>query len=67
MSSPKLYPKARRSTFIRGIPRQGFERRFNLADYVEVKKASIDNGILRVDLAREVPEAMKPRKINIAA
>src|SRR4029078_9871369 len=36
----------------RGIPRQGFERRFNLADYVEVKGASMDNGILRVDLAR---------------
>ena len=51
----------------RGIPRQGFERRFNLADYVEVKTASIENGILRIDLAREVPEAMKPRKINIAA
>ena len=63
----KAVPQGETEYVHRGIPRQGFERRFNLADYVEVKNASIDNGILRVDLAREVPEAMKPRKINIAA
>ena len=43
----------------------GFERRFQLADYVRVKGADLKNGLLHIDLAREVPEAMKPRKIEI--
>lgn len=49
----------------RGIAGRPFERRFNLADYVEVKNASLDNGLLQIDLVREVPEAMKPRRIEI--
>ncbi len=48
-----------------GIAARAFERRFQLADYVEVKGASLENGLLHVDLAREIPEAMKPRQIPI--
>ena len=49
----------------RGIASRAFERRFQLADHVEVKGASLENGLLHIDLAREIPEAMKPRKIEI--
>ena len=49
----------------RGIARRAFERRFQLADHVEVKAAALADGLLRVDLIREIPEAMKPRKIRI--
>jgi molecular chaperone IbpA len=51
----------------RGISARPFRRVFNLADYVEVKGASFDSGLLRVDLIREVPEAMKPRRIAIGS
>lgn len=51
----------------RGIAARPFERRFQLADFVEVRSASFDNGMLRIDLQRVVPEAMKPRKIEIGA
>lgn len=51
----------------RGIAMRAFERRFQLADYVEVKDASYENGMLTVWLERVVPEAMKPRKIEIGA
>jgi len=50
----------------RGLPARSFERRFNLADFVEVKDARLENGLLTVDLRREVPEAMRPRRIEIA-
>jgi molecular chaperone IbpA len=50
----------------RGIARRAFERRFQLADHIRVGGASLDNGLLHVDLVREVPEALKPRKIEIA-
>lgn len=49
----------------RGITTRPFERRFELADFVEVRAASFDNGLLRIDLQRVVPDAMKPRKIEI--
>jgi molecular chaperone IbpA len=49
----------------RGIAGRSFERRFNLADYVLVKEASIDDGLLQIELERELPEAMKPRRIEI--
>ncbi len=49
----------------RGIAARTFERVFQLADYVQVKNASLENGLLHVDLAREIPEAMKPRTIPI--
>ena len=49
----------------RGIATRAFERRFQLADFVEVKKASYEDGLLSISLERVVPEAMKPRKIEI--
>jgi molecular chaperone IbpA len=49
----------------RGIAARSFERRFNLADYVRVTGANLTNGLLHVELKREVPEAMKPRSIAI--
>jgi molecular chaperone IbpA len=62
----KASPDAKESEFLyRGIGARAFERRFQLADHVEVKGASLENGLLHVDLVREVPEAMKPRQIPI--
>lgn len=49
----------------RGIARRAFERRFQLADFIKVAAAGLDNGLLHIDLVREVPEAMKPRAIPI--
>lgn len=49
----------------RGIAARNFERRFKVADYVEVRSAELVNGLLNVDLVREIPEAMKPRTIKI--
>ncbi len=49
----------------RGIATRSFQRQFELADYVEVKGAALENGLLHIDLAREIPEAMKPRTIAI--
>ena len=48
-----------------GIAQRGFERRFELADYVRVEDANIEDGLLSIDLVREVPEAMKPKKIPV--
>jgi len=49
----------------RGIAGRAFEKRFNLADYVEVEGASFADGLLHIDLVRRVPEAMKPRRIEV--
>jgi molecular chaperone IbpA len=55
-------------TFLhRGIASRAFERRFELADYVEVRRADLKDGVLSVDLKREVPERLKPRMIEIGA
>ncbi|KAB2789019.1 Hsp20 family protein [Brucella anthropi] len=51
----------------RGIAARTFQRRFELADHVKVVGASLVNGLLTIDLKREIPEEMKPRKIQIAA
>lgn len=51
----------------RGIATRAFERRFQLADYVEVKGADVVNGLLHIDLVRNLPERMKPRTIEIKA
>lgn len=51
----------------RGIASRAFERRFQLADYIRVTGARLENGLLLVDLARQVPEALKPRRIAIQA
>ncbi|MCG2626298.1 Hsp20 family protein [Bradyrhizobium sp. WYCCWR 13023] len=53
-------------TFLhRGISTRNFKRQFTLADYIEVKGAHFENGLLVIDLQREIPEAMKPRRIEI--
>ena len=49
----------------RGIAARSFERRFGLADHIQVKGADLKDGLLLIDLVREIPEAMKPRKIGI--
>lgn len=51
----------------RGIAGRAFERRFQLADHIKVTGAELANGVLHVDLVREVPEAMKPRTIKVGS
>ncbi|MBN9310188.1 Hsp20 family protein, partial [Devosia sp.] len=51
----------------RGIAERAFELRFQLADYVEVAGASLENGLLHIELKREIPESKKARQIPIAA
>jgi molecular chaperone IbpA len=58
---------AERSFVHRGIATRSFERRFQLADHVEVKAADLKDGLLHVDLLRNLPERMKPRQIAIGA
>ncbi len=53
------------SVLHRGIATRAFERRFQLADHVRAVEATTENGLLHIDLVREVPEALKPRKIEI--
>jgi len=50
-----------------GIAQRGFDRRFELADHIEVTDAALENGLLSIDLKREVPEALKPRTIQIVS
>jgi len=57
---------AERTYLHRGLAERDFERRFQLADYVVVSGASLDNGLLAINLKRELPEALKPRRIEIA-
>jgi molecular chaperone IbpA len=57
--------KTERDFLYRGISTRTFRRQFSLADYVQVKAASFDNGLLKIELVREIPEAMKPRRIAI--
>jgi molecular chaperone IbpA len=61
----KTQAKDQREYLYQGIAARPFRRMFNLADYVQVKAATFKDGLLTIDLAREVPEAMKPRKIAI--
>ena len=49
----------------RGIANRSFERRFALADHIQVRGADLKDGLLSIELVREIPEAMKPRKIDI--
>ena len=71
VSHPGLTLEGRKSdkegrTFLHhGISARNFKRQFTLADHVEVKGARFENGLLIVDLVREIPEAMKPRRIAI--
>lgn len=61
----KKTDETERKYLYQGIAERNFERRFQLADYVRVTGATMNNGLLHIDLEREIPEAMKPRKINI--
>jgi len=66
--SGKLERKDEEVTYLhRGIAGRAFERRFELADHIKVVGAGIENGLLHVDLVREVPEEKKPRSIKIAS
>jgi molecular chaperone IbpA len=57
---------AERKYLHRGIATRNFERRFQLADYVEVKSATLSDGVLSIDLVRNLPERMKPRVVAIS-
>lgn len=59
--------ETQRNFLHRGIAERSFERRFGLADHVRVSGAKLENGLLTIDLVRELPELLKPRKIEIAA
>ncbi len=56
-----------KSYLYRGIANRSFERKFNLADYIEVSGADLKNGLLTISLVKEIPEAMKPRSIAIGS
>ncbi len=59
--------ETQRNYLHRGIAERSFERRFGLADHVRVAGAKLENGLLTIDLVRELPEVLKPRKIEIGA
>jgi molecular chaperone IbpA len=60
-------PETAEKTYLhRGIATRNFERRFQLADYVEVKSAALNDGVLSIDLVRNLPERMKPRAVPIS-
>lgn len=66
VSGKKAEKSEAKSQFLhQGIAQRAFERRFQLADYVQVLGAELDNGLLHIALKREIPEAMKPRTIAI--
>ncbi|EBA17390.1 heat shock protein, Hsp20 family [Roseobacter sp. SK209-2-6] len=67
VSARKKEEAAERSFLHRGIATRAFERRFTLADHVRVTGASHADGMLHIELQREVPEALKPRRIEISA
>jgi len=65
VSGQRKKTEAEGNFLYRGIANRSFERKFQLADYVKVVDARLENGLLHIDLVREVPEAMKPRRIEI--
>ncbi len=67
VSARKAEDDSTRSFLHRGIATRAFERKFQLADHVKVTGASHADGMLHIDLVREVPEALKPRRIQIAS
>jgi molecular chaperone IbpA len=66
VSARKVDENEGRTYLHRGIATRAFQRRFHLADHVRVVGASHENGMLHIDLQREIPEALKPRRIAIA-
>lgn len=67
VSARKAEDDGERTYLHRGIATRAFERRFTLADHIRVTGATHENGMLHIDLKREVPEALKPRRIEIAS
>lgn len=63
--SGKRAKKPEGELLYQGISARSFDRRFNLADHVEVASANLENGLLQIELVRKIPEAMKPRTIEI--
>ena len=61
----KLPDQGMRNYLHQGIAGRNFERKFQLAEHIEIKAAQLANGLLHIDLAREIPEAMKPKTIPI--
>ena len=66
VSGQRGEPKSQQALH-RGIPNTSFKLSFNLADHVKVAGAALENGLLVIDLVREVPEELKPRRIEIAS
>ena len=66
VSAKKAEMEDKRTFLHRGIANRAFERRFHLADHVRVTGAKLENGMLDIELVREIPEALKPRRIEIA-
>ncbi len=66
VAASKADERSGRAFLHRGIATRAFERKFQLADHIRVTGASHENGMLHIDLVREVPEALKPRRIEIA-
>ena len=67
VSGKKPAEEGKRNFLHRGIAARNFERRFQLADHVRVTDAQLSNGLLHIELVREIPEAMKPRKVEISS
>ena len=67
VSGKKADEGEEKSYLYRGIANRSFERKFNLADHIEVRGAELRNGLLTISLVKEIPEAMKPRSIAIKA
>ena len=67
VTGQKQQTEDQQSYLHRGIAARDFKQTFSLADHVKVANASLDSGLLRIDLVREVPEQLKPRRISIAS
>jgi len=67
VTGKKISQKTENKFLHQGIAARSFERRFQLADYVRVETASMEHGLLHVELLREIPDAMKPRTISITS
>ena len=67
MITGKQSSEAEKTFLYQGIAARNFERKFQLAEHLRVSSATLANGLLHVELVREIPEAMKPRKITISA
>ena len=65
VSGKKADADKERSYLYQGIANRSFERKFNLADFIEVTGADLSNGLLKINLVKEIPEAMKPKTITI--